>query len=272
VQYKLSRVVIGPFLHATGRPALPGQVRDRLAGAELWSAGDPGGDDGHQEMLPPGAPLPRPTRIEIRIGRPLEFGHLAGEPPAQARRVVADKVMRAIGELSGQEYVHLYASDVKTRLAAGDGGVYRNLSSSSFGAAGCGAVVAKGFHTGIGPVLTRQSGRSAGIGAAANSPGTCSQGGSGTPGEGRGLSSVTGSGDTLASGGLAGSHGGFPVVLRLCCARLAGPREPTGEMGMTRGPVPDRGPPVPPPLPPVPVLPAVRGPVVSRSAGLRASA
>jgi hypothetical protein len=30
--------------------------------------------------------------------------------------------MRVIGELSGQEYVHLYAYDVKTRLAAGDGG------------------------------------------------------------------------------------------------------------------------------------------------------
>jgi 1-acyl-sn-glycerol-3-phosphate acyltransferase len=77
---------------------------------------------GTRKMLPPGAPLPRPTRIEIRIGKPLEFGHLAGEPPAKARRVVADEVMRAIGELSGQEYVHLYASDVKTRLAAGDGG------------------------------------------------------------------------------------------------------------------------------------------------------
>jgi 1-acyl-sn-glycerol-3-phosphate acyltransferase len=77
---------------------------------------------GTRKMLPPGAPLPRPTRIEIRIGKPLEFGHLAGEPPARARRVVADEVMRAIGELSGQEYVHLYASDVKTRLAAGDGG------------------------------------------------------------------------------------------------------------------------------------------------------
>ena len=105
-----------------GRSALPGPVRYRLAGAELRRAGDPGGDDGHEEMLPPGAPLPRPTRIEIRIGKPLEFGHLAGEPPAKARRVVADEVMRAIGDLSGQEYVHLYASDVKTRLAAGDGG------------------------------------------------------------------------------------------------------------------------------------------------------
>jgi len=74
---------------------------------------------GTRKMLPPGAPLPRPTRIEVRIGKPLEFGQLAGEPPARARRIVADEVMRAIGELSGQEYVHQYASDVKTQLAEG---------------------------------------------------------------------------------------------------------------------------------------------------------
>ncbi len=74
---------------------------------------------GTRKMLPPGAPLPRPTRIEIRIGEPLKFDHLAGEPPAKARRTVADEVMRAIRQLSGQEYVHLYASDVKSKLAAG---------------------------------------------------------------------------------------------------------------------------------------------------------
>lgn len=75
---------------------------------------------GTRKMLPPGAPVPRPARIEIRIGKPLEFGHLTGEPPAKARRAVADEVMQAIRELSGQEYVHLYASDVKARLAAGE--------------------------------------------------------------------------------------------------------------------------------------------------------
>jgi 1-acyl-sn-glycerol-3-phosphate acyltransferase len=75
---------------------------------------------GTRKMLPPGAPLPRPTKVEIRIGKPLEFGHLAGEPPARARRFVADEVMAAIRELSGQEYVHQYASDVKAKLA-GDG-------------------------------------------------------------------------------------------------------------------------------------------------------
>ncbi len=76
---------------------------------------------GTRKMLPPGAPVPRPARIEIRIGKPLDFGHLAGEPPARARRTVADEVMGAIGALSGQEYVHQYASDVKARLADGDG-------------------------------------------------------------------------------------------------------------------------------------------------------
>jgi 1-acyl-sn-glycerol-3-phosphate acyltransferase len=68
-------------------------------------------------MLPPGSSVPRPTRIEVRFGKPLEFGHLAGDPPARARRAIADEVMRAIGEMSGQEYVHEYASDVKARHA-----------------------------------------------------------------------------------------------------------------------------------------------------------
>jgi 1-acyl-sn-glycerol-3-phosphate acyltransferase len=71
---------------------------------------------GTRKMLPPGAPLPRPTRIDIKIGKPMEFGHLAGDPPARARRTIADEVMRVIADLSGQDYVHEYASDVKARL------------------------------------------------------------------------------------------------------------------------------------------------------------
>jgi 1-acyl-sn-glycerol-3-phosphate acyltransferase len=71
---------------------------------------------GTRKMLPPGAPLPRPTKVHIKIGKPLEFGHLAGDPPAKARRTIADETMRAIADLSGQEYVHEYASDVKARM------------------------------------------------------------------------------------------------------------------------------------------------------------
>jgi 1-acyl-sn-glycerol-3-phosphate acyltransferase len=70
---------------------------------------------GTRKMLPPGKPIPRPSKIEVRIGKPLEFGHLAGDPPARARRTIADEVMRAIADMSGQEYVHEYASDVKAR-------------------------------------------------------------------------------------------------------------------------------------------------------------
>ena len=71
---------------------------------------------GTRKMLPPGAPVPRPTRIDIKIGKPLEFGHLVGDPPAKARRIIADEVMRAIADMSGQEYVHEYASDVKAKM------------------------------------------------------------------------------------------------------------------------------------------------------------
>jgi 1-acyl-sn-glycerol-3-phosphate acyltransferase len=76
---------------------------------------------GTRKMLPPGKPVPRPAKIEIKIGKPMEFGHLAGDPPARARRIIADEVMHAIAELSGQEYVHEYASDVKERLAKSAG-------------------------------------------------------------------------------------------------------------------------------------------------------
>jgi 1-acyl-sn-glycerol-3-phosphate acyltransferase len=72
---------------------------------------------GTRKMMPPGSSVPRPAKITIKIGKPLEFGHLAGDPPGRARRTIADEVMRAIADLSGQEYVHKYASDVKAGLA-----------------------------------------------------------------------------------------------------------------------------------------------------------
>src|SRR6201992_2402199 len=71
---------------------------------------------GTRKMLPPGAPVPRPTKIEIKIGQPLEFIHLAGETPAKARRAIADEVMRVIADLSGQEDAHESAPAAKARL------------------------------------------------------------------------------------------------------------------------------------------------------------
>ncbi len=80
----------------------------------------PVGMMGTREVLPPGSVVPRPGRIEVRIGKPLTFDpSLADAPPAKARRLITEQVMTAIQEITGQEYVHMYASDRKAELAAG---------------------------------------------------------------------------------------------------------------------------------------------------------
>jgi 1-acyl-sn-glycerol-3-phosphate acyltransferase len=73
---------------------------------------------GTRHVLPPGRVLPRPGRIEVKIGAPLTFDEtITSQPPARARRLITDQVMAAIRELSGQEYVHMFASDRKAELA-----------------------------------------------------------------------------------------------------------------------------------------------------------
>jgi 1-acyl-sn-glycerol-3-phosphate acyltransferase len=74
---------------------------------------------GTRRMLPPGQKLPRPGRITIKIGKPLQFQEFFDQPAgARQRRAVTDRVMEAIQELSGQEYVAMYASTRKEQLAA----------------------------------------------------------------------------------------------------------------------------------------------------------
>jgi 1-acyl-sn-glycerol-3-phosphate acyltransferase len=75
---------------------------------------------GTRQVLPPGRMIPRPGRIEVTIGKPLALPpELFDAPPGKARRQIADQVMAAIQELSGQEYVPMFASDRKAELAAG---------------------------------------------------------------------------------------------------------------------------------------------------------
>ena len=74
---------------------------------------------GTDRILPPGRTIPRPGRIEIIIGEPLKPRPEAFDGPvARVRRAVTDEVMRAIQDLSGQEYVPIYASTRKEELAA----------------------------------------------------------------------------------------------------------------------------------------------------------
>ena len=77
---------------------------------------------GTQRMLPPGQKLPRPGRIQVRVGTPLHFDEYLDQPAgARQRRAVTDQVMEAIRELSGQEFVPMYASVRKEQLAAATG-------------------------------------------------------------------------------------------------------------------------------------------------------
>jgi len=74
---------------------------------------------GTEKLMPPGHKLPRPGRIQIRIGEPLTFEEFRDQPAgAKQRRVVTDQVMAAIGKLSGQEYAPIYASVRKEQIAA----------------------------------------------------------------------------------------------------------------------------------------------------------
>ena len=74
---------------------------------------------GTRKVLPPGRMIPRPGRIGVAIGKPVALPpELFDAPPGKARRQIADQVMAAIQELSGQEYVPMFASDRKAELAA----------------------------------------------------------------------------------------------------------------------------------------------------------
>jgi len=78
---------------------------------------------GTDRLLPPGHKVPRPGRIQIRLGKPLLFEELSAQPVgAKQRRAVTDRVIEAIGELSGQEYVPVYASVRKEQMAATEQG------------------------------------------------------------------------------------------------------------------------------------------------------
>jgi 1-acyl-sn-glycerol-3-phosphate acyltransferase len=74
----------------------------------------PVGIIGTDRIQPPGKKIPRLGRVTIRVGKPLDLtAAKALQKPALVRRAITDEVIEQIGKLSGQEYRHAYASDVK---------------------------------------------------------------------------------------------------------------------------------------------------------------
>lgn len=73
---------------------------------------------GTDKVQPIGQKLPKPGRVEIRVGPAVDLSaHLGGEPDRATLRAVTDTIMAVLRDLSGQEYVPEYASTVKEQLA-----------------------------------------------------------------------------------------------------------------------------------------------------------
>lgn len=74
---------------------------------------------GTDKVNPIGSKMWRPHRVVVKVGPPLDFSRyegLAGDRFVE--RAITDEIMYALMELSGQEYVDVYAAKVKDDLAA----------------------------------------------------------------------------------------------------------------------------------------------------------
>jgi 1-acyl-sn-glycerol-3-phosphate acyltransferase len=70
------------------------------------------------EIQPPGKVLPRIKRVRIRFGPPIDFSRYAGMSGDRfVERAVTDEIMYELMEMSGREYVDVYAQKVKNQLA-----------------------------------------------------------------------------------------------------------------------------------------------------------
>ncbi|MFH0241093.1 lysophospholipid acyltransferase family protein [Streptomyces sp. HK10] len=75
------------------------------------------------ELQPPGRVLPKVGRVTIRFGEPLDFSRFTDQHGERTvLRAVTDEIMYTIMNLSGQEYVDLYAPDAKAAQAKARGG------------------------------------------------------------------------------------------------------------------------------------------------------
>lgn len=72
------------------------------------------------EIQPPGKLIPKIKRVRIRFGQPLDFSRYAGLAGDRfVERAITDEVMYELMELSGREYVDVYAQKLKSPAPAG---------------------------------------------------------------------------------------------------------------------------------------------------------
>lgn len=69
---------------------------------------------GTDRIQPGGSGMPRPCRVTVRFGEPMEFSRYEGmDRDRYVLRAVTDSVMAEVMRLSGQEYVDMYATKAK---------------------------------------------------------------------------------------------------------------------------------------------------------------
>jgi len=70
------------------------------------------------EIQPPGKVIPKIKRVKIRFGAPLDFSRYAGMCGDRfVERAITDEIMYELMELSGREYVDIYAQKFKSQQA-----------------------------------------------------------------------------------------------------------------------------------------------------------
>ncbi|GLY20672.1 lysophospholipid acyltransferase family protein [Micromonospora sp. NBRC 101691] len=70
------------------------------------------------EIQPPGKLVPKVAQVRIRFGAPLDFSRYAGLAGDRfVERAVTDEIMYELMELSGREYVDIYAQKIKNQPA-----------------------------------------------------------------------------------------------------------------------------------------------------------
>lgn len=71
------------------------------------------------QIQPPGKLIPKIARVRIRFGPPLDFSRYAGLAGDRfVERAVTDEIMYELMELSGREYVDMYAAKLKNQPPA----------------------------------------------------------------------------------------------------------------------------------------------------------
>ncbi|GAB2460080.1 1-acyl-sn-glycerol-3-phosphate acyltransferase [Conyzicola lurida] len=72
-----------------------------------------------EKVMPIGTRIPKVQRLGVVIGEPLDFSRFKGlESDRFILRSITDEIMYELNRLSGQEYVDVYATSVKDKIAA----------------------------------------------------------------------------------------------------------------------------------------------------------